>query len=96
MAVTAGDRDRGTSPSRITGTATQTRESHAQTRLPARRLTGAPQGRLRRLAAILAAIIIGLLDQAAIVPVAFAKMRPAGGPPDPATPAAPIPGTTVR
>jgi hypothetical protein len=52
--------------------------------------------RLGRLAAVLAAVICGLLASAAVVPAAFAKMRPDGGPPYGAASVTPVPATTVR
>jgi hypothetical protein len=66
--------------------------------LGTRRHTATRQARARlgRLAAVLAAAICGLLASAAVVPAAFAKMRPDGGPPYPTAPAAPVPATTVH
>jgi hypothetical protein len=50
--------------------------------------------RLRRLAAVLAAVTCGLLASAAIVPAAFAM--PVPGPGGGTAPVAPVPATTVR
>ena len=52
--------------------------------------------RLRRLAAVLAAVTCGLLASAAIVPAAFAMVVPAPGGQHGTAPAAPVPATTVR
>jgi hypothetical protein len=52
--------------------------------------------RLRRLAAVLAAVTCALLTSAAVVPAAFAKMRPDGGPPYGPASVTPVPATTVR
>jgi hypothetical protein len=52
--------------------------------------------RLRRLAAVLAAVTCALLASAATVPAAFARMLPDGGPPYGTAPAAPVPATTIR
>jgi hypothetical protein len=59
--------------------------------------TAAWQGaaRLRRLAAVLAAVTCGLLASAAIVPAAFAYGIPQPGGPGGLTPATPAPATTV-
>jgi hypothetical protein len=52
--------------------------------------------RLRRLAAVLTAVACALLASAAVVPAAFAKMRPDGGPPYGPASVTPVPATTVR
>ncbi len=52
--------------------------------------------RLRRLAAVLAAVTCGLLASAAIVPAAFAMVVPAPGGQYGTAPAAPVPANTVR
>jgi hypothetical protein len=51
--------------------------------------------RLRRLAALLAALTCGLLASAAVIPAAFANPIPIGDQPGP-SPAAPVPATIVR
>jgi hypothetical protein len=51
---------------------------------------------IRRSLAVLGALICGLLASAAVVPAAFARMLPDGGPPYGPAPAAPVPATTVR
>ena len=55
-----------------------------------------PIRRVRRSLAVLGALICGLLASAAVVPAAFARMLPDGGPPYGPAPAAPVPATTVR
>lgn len=52
--------------------------------------------RLRRPAAVLAALTCALLASTAVVPAAFARMLPDGGPPYGPVPAAPVPATTIR
>ena len=70
-----------------------TQLSHLGTRRhTATRQAGA---RLARLAAVLAAAICGLLASAVVIPAAFAKMRPDGGPPYPTAPAV-VPAAFAR
>jgi hypothetical protein len=52
--------------------------------------------RLRRIAAVLATATCALLASTAVIPAAFAKMLPDGGPPYGPAPAAPVPAATVH
>jgi hypothetical protein len=66
-------------------------------RLGTRRRTAARQAgaRLGRLAAVLAAAICGLLASAAVIPAAFARVLPDGGPPYVTAPAV-VPAAVAR
>lgn len=51
---------------------------------------------IRRLGAVLAGLVAALLASAAVVPAAFARVLPDGGPPYGPAPATPVPATSVR
>lgn len=55
-----------------------------------------PITRIRRIAGVLAGLAAALLASTAVVPAAFARMRPDGGPPYVTAPTAPVRATSVQ